>query len=155
MRETVRQVAKLFPTAIISGRGREKVEGFVQLPELFYAGSHGMDIVGPKVRHALQIACTTGQNGTAQHNSYLQVLLPAVAFAVAAGPGLPHVLGWLADLGHCRTSAHSAYAIQGMISSLGGRSAAVAVKNFIRHIETAKFLLLSEARADMSRGCSF
>jgi len=51
MRETVRQVAKLFPTAIISGRGREKVEGFVQLPELFYAGSHGMDIVGPKHQH--------------------------------------------------------------------------------------------------------
>jgi trehalose 6-phosphate phosphatase len=49
MRDTVRQVAQLFPTAIISGRGREKVEGFVQLPELFYAGSHGMDIAGPKV----------------------------------------------------------------------------------------------------------
>lgn len=48
MRDTVRQVAQLFPTAIISGRGREKVEGFVQLPELFYAGSHGMDIAGPK-----------------------------------------------------------------------------------------------------------
>eukprot|EP00882_Tetradesmus_deserticola_P002349 GHRQ01002506.1.p1 GENE.GHRQ01002506.1~~GHRQ01002506.1.p1 ORF type:complete len:190 (+),score=49.88 GHRQ01002506.1:213-782(+) len=48
MRDTVRQVAHLFPTAIISGRGRDKVEGFVQLPELFYAGSHGMDIVGPK-----------------------------------------------------------------------------------------------------------
>jgi hypothetical protein len=37
----------MFPTAIISGRGREKVESFVRLPELFYAGSHGMDIVGP------------------------------------------------------------------------------------------------------------
>jgi trehalose 6-phosphate phosphatase len=49
MRDTVRQVAQLFPTAIISGRGREKVEAFVQLPELFYAGSHGMDIAGPKV----------------------------------------------------------------------------------------------------------
>lgn len=49
MRDTVRQVAHLFPTAIISGRGRDKVESFVQLPELFYAGSHGMDIVGPKV----------------------------------------------------------------------------------------------------------
>jgi len=38
----------MFPTAIISGRGREKVESFVQLPELYYAGSHGMDIVGPR-----------------------------------------------------------------------------------------------------------
>lgn len=49
MRAVVRRVAELFPTAIISGRGREKVEGFVQLRELYYAGSHGMDIVGPQV----------------------------------------------------------------------------------------------------------
>ena len=49
MRSAVRTLAKLFPTSIISGRGREKVEGFVQLKELYYAGSHGMDIVGPKV----------------------------------------------------------------------------------------------------------
>ena len=50
MRNTVRSVAQLFPTAIISGRGREKVEAFVKLKELYYAGSHGMDIVGPAVR---------------------------------------------------------------------------------------------------------
>lgn len=48
MRETVRQLARLFPTAIISGRGREKVQDFVKLGELYYAGSHGLDIVGPK-----------------------------------------------------------------------------------------------------------
>ena len=49
MRQTVRAVARLFPTAIISGRGRDKVYSFVQLQELFYAGSHGLDIVGPVV----------------------------------------------------------------------------------------------------------
>ena len=49
MRQTVRAVARLFPTAIISGRGRDKVFSFVQLQELFYAGSHGLDIVGPVV----------------------------------------------------------------------------------------------------------
>mmetsp|Transcript_29655 Transcript_29655/g.65637 ORF Transcript_29655/g.65637 Transcript_29655/m.65637 type:complete len:452 (-) Transcript_29655:763-2118(-) len=47
MRDVVRKIAQHFPTAIISGRGREKVEGFVQLRELYYAGSHGMDIAGP------------------------------------------------------------------------------------------------------------
>ncbi len=47
MRDAVRRVSELFPSAIISGRGREKVEQFVQLGGLFYAGSHGMDIVGP------------------------------------------------------------------------------------------------------------
>ena len=44
MRQVVKKVSTLYPTAIISGRGREKVYEFVQLPELVYAGSHGMDI---------------------------------------------------------------------------------------------------------------
>ncbi|KAK9820682.1 hypothetical protein WJX74_005534 [Apatococcus lobatus] len=48
MRDIVRQLAQLFPTAIISGRGRDKLENFVQLKEMFYAGSHGLDIVGPR-----------------------------------------------------------------------------------------------------------
>ncbi|KAG0467732.1 hypothetical protein HPP92_018722 [Vanilla planifolia] len=47
MRATVKDVAKYFPTAIVSGRCREKVFSFVQLSELYYAGSHGMDIKGP------------------------------------------------------------------------------------------------------------
>ncbi|KAF8728855.1 hypothetical protein HU200_018144 [Digitaria exilis] len=47
MREAVRGVAARFPTAIVSGRGRDKVFDFVGLEELYYAGSHGMDIRGP------------------------------------------------------------------------------------------------------------
>ncbi|KAB2088706.1 Trehalose-phosphate phosphatase [Gossypium arboreum] len=50
MRSAVRNVAKYFPTAIISGRSRDKVYELVGLTELFYAGSHGMDIMGP-VKH--------------------------------------------------------------------------------------------------------
>ncbi|KAI4345227.1 hypothetical protein L6164_012369 [Bauhinia variegata] len=48
MRKTVRKVARCFPTAIVSGRCREKVYNFVRLAELYYAGSHGMDIKVPK-----------------------------------------------------------------------------------------------------------
>ncbi|KAL3521426.1 hypothetical protein ACH5RR_019575 [Cinchona calisaya] len=47
MRGAVRNAAKYFPTAIISGRSRDKVFQFVGLTELYYAGSHGMDIMGP------------------------------------------------------------------------------------------------------------
>ncbi|KAG0591229.1 hypothetical protein M758_1G156100 [Ceratodon purpureus] len=47
MRATVKELATCFPTAIISGRARAKVYDFVQLSELYYAGSHGMDIMGP------------------------------------------------------------------------------------------------------------
>ncbi|CAL9170389.1 unnamed protein product [Musa hybrid cultivar] len=50
MRETVRDVARHFPTAIVSGRRRDKVFSFVRLRELYYAGSHGMDIKGPTKR---------------------------------------------------------------------------------------------------------
>lgn len=47
MREAVRDTSKYFPTAIVSGRCRAKVFNFVKLSELYYAGSHGMDIKAP------------------------------------------------------------------------------------------------------------
>ncbi|XP_062098927.1 probable trehalose-phosphate phosphatase J [Humulus lupulus] len=47
MRKTVKSLARCFPTAIVSGRCRDKVYSFVRLAELYYAGSHGMDIKGP------------------------------------------------------------------------------------------------------------
>ncbi|XP_038679007.1 probable trehalose-phosphate phosphatase F [Tripterygium wilfordii] len=51
MRSAVRNAAKYVPTAIISGRSRDKVYELVELRELYYAGSHGMDIMGP-VNHS-------------------------------------------------------------------------------------------------------
>ncbi|KAK6919995.1 Trehalose-phosphatase [Dillenia turbinata] len=47
MRAAVRDVARQFPTAIISGRRRDKVYDFVKSNEVCYAGSHGMDILAP------------------------------------------------------------------------------------------------------------
>ncbi|KAL4574892.1 hypothetical protein LXL04_021732 [Taraxacum kok-saghyz] len=47
MRDAVKNVAKHIPTAVISGRSRDKVHEFVGLEELYYAGSHGMDIMCP------------------------------------------------------------------------------------------------------------
>ncbi|BAT86517.1 trehalose-phosphate phosphatase [Vigna angularis] len=47
MRKTVKKLARCFPTAIVTGRCKDKVYNFVQLAELYYAGSHGMDIKGP------------------------------------------------------------------------------------------------------------
>jgi hypothetical protein len=47
MRAAVRDVAEHFPAAIVTGRCVDKVQSFVGLPELYYAGSHGMDIKGP------------------------------------------------------------------------------------------------------------
>ncbi|KAK4794450.1 hypothetical protein SAY86_012444 [Trapa natans] len=50
MREAVKDTARYFPTAIVSGRCRDKVYDFVRLPGLIYAGSHGMDIRAPSKR---------------------------------------------------------------------------------------------------------
>ncbi|KAH1253366.1 putative trehalose-phosphate phosphatase J [Glycine max] len=47
MRATLKGIARHFPTAIVTGRCRDKVYNFVKLAELYYAGSHGMDIKGP------------------------------------------------------------------------------------------------------------
>ncbi|KAK4277530.1 hypothetical protein QN277_015518 [Acacia crassicarpa] len=49
MRAAVCEVAKNFPTVIISGRSRDKVKDFVKLNNVYYAGSHGMDIMVPSV----------------------------------------------------------------------------------------------------------
>ncbi|KAL0702105.1 hypothetical protein Bca4012_058227 [Brassica carinata] len=52
MREVVKNVALNFPTAIVTGRSIDKVRGFVKLDEIYYAGSHGMDIEGPTNEYA-------------------------------------------------------------------------------------------------------
>ncbi|MCH82783.1 putative trehalose-phosphate phosphatase J-like, partial [Trifolium medium] len=45
-------IARHFPTAIVSGRCLDKLFSFVRLAELYYAGSHGMDIKGPTNRRS-------------------------------------------------------------------------------------------------------
>nr|XP_043612994.1 probable trehalose-phosphate phosphatase C [Erigeron canadensis] len=50
MRAAVRDVSNCFPTAIISGRSRQKVLDFVKLNTVYYSGSHGMDTIGPAVK---------------------------------------------------------------------------------------------------------
>ncbi|KVH90168.1 probable trehalose-phosphate phosphatase F [Cynara cardunculus var. scolymus] len=47
MHSAVKGVAEYFPTTIISGRSRDKVHELVGIEELYYAGSHGMDIMFP------------------------------------------------------------------------------------------------------------
>jgi trehalose 6-phosphate phosphatase len=49
MRAAVKTVAEKFVTAVVTGRSTQKVVNFVKLNELFYAGSHGLDITGPSI----------------------------------------------------------------------------------------------------------
>ncbi|KAM5572826.1 putative trehalose-phosphate phosphatase F [Rosa sericea] len=73
MRDAVRNVAKYFPTAIISGRNRDKVYKLVGLTELYYAGSHGMDIMGP-------VTNTDSVNSTDQQGKEVKLFQPAKEF---------------------------------------------------------------------------
>ena len=50
MRETVKWLAKRFTVAVISGRDLEDVRDRVGIDDIFYAGSHGFDIAGPRGR---------------------------------------------------------------------------------------------------------
>ncbi len=47
MRNLVKQLANNYSVAVISGRGRDDVMQRVNLPGLYYAGSHGYEISGP------------------------------------------------------------------------------------------------------------
>lgn len=53
MREVVRQLSEKYTTAIVSGRGLDRLTSFISLPlsPLYFAGSHGFDIIGPNLRH--------------------------------------------------------------------------------------------------------
>ncbi len=47
MKNTVIELSRIHTVAIVSGRMREDVEKLARIPAIFYAGSHGFDIVGP------------------------------------------------------------------------------------------------------------
>ncbi|XVE58399.1 hypothetical protein DITRI_Ditri04bG0166600 [Diplodiscus trichospermus] len=73
MRSAVREVARYFPTSIISGRSRDKVKEFVQLNNVYYAGSHGLDIMAPS--KAVKSCDRKGNDGAFQP---AKLFLPAI-----------------------------------------------------------------------------
>ena len=48
MRAAVSALASLVPTSIISGRALDRLQNFVRLDNVCYAGSHGLDIRGAR-----------------------------------------------------------------------------------------------------------
>lgn len=53
MRLTLRSAAALMPVIVVSGRDLEEVSRLVGLPEIIYAGGHGLEIRGPDLRLGL------------------------------------------------------------------------------------------------------
>jgi len=79
MHSTVKGVAEYFPTAIISGRSRDKVRELVGLAELYYAGSHGMDIMFP-VQETSSIDCSSYIRSTDTQGKDVNLFQPASEF---------------------------------------------------------------------------
>ncbi|XP_062091419.1 trehalose-phosphate phosphatase A-like [Humulus lupulus] len=83
MRSAVREVSLYFPTAIVSGRRRDKVFEFVQLENVYYAGSHGMDISTPSGSkkysdHKFQTRTTDEKGNEVVHFRPAQEFLPKI-----------------------------------------------------------------------------
>lgn len=49
MKEIIRQLSLKYKLAIVSGRGRRNLQTLVDIPGIFYAGDHGLDIIGPDI----------------------------------------------------------------------------------------------------------
>ncbi|CAH9102600.1 unnamed protein product [Cuscuta epithymum] len=79
MRAAVKTTAKYFPTAIISGRNRDKVYELVGLTELYYAGSHGMDIMFP-AKGKVPYTHANCIKSTDQHGEEIHLFQPAREF---------------------------------------------------------------------------
>ncbi|KAJ6676264.1 TREHALOSE-PHOSPHATE PHOSPHATASE A [Salix viminalis] len=96
MRSAVKNVAKYFPTAIISGRSRDKVYEFVGLTELYYAGSHGMDIASP-VRQSICDDDPHCIKSTDTQGNEVNLFQPAREFL----PVIDEVFSSLVKIGEC------------------------------------------------------
>ncbi|XP_022637841.1 probable trehalose-phosphate phosphatase H isoform X1 [Vigna radiata var. radiata] len=78
MRATLKDIARHFPTAIVSGRCIDKVYSFVRLAELYYAGSHGMDIKGPTNRRSTKKVRKSFHNQINETKIFIMVSFPLI-----------------------------------------------------------------------------
>ncbi|KAK7401440.1 hypothetical protein VNO78_12927 [Psophocarpus tetragonolobus] len=92
MRAAVKKVAEYFPTAIISGRSRDKVCELVGVSELYYAGSHGMDIIVPP-RQSISDNHPDGIRSSDKQAVEVNLFQPAAEFL----PMIEEVLGLLKE----------------------------------------------------------
>lgn len=49
MKEMIRQISLKYKLAIVSGREKGNLQTLINIPEIFYVGNHGLDIIGPNI----------------------------------------------------------------------------------------------------------
>lgn len=108
MRETVRRLGDRCVTAVVSGRARADVQERVRLDNLFYAGTHGFDIVGPA--------------GSGIHYQVGQEFLPAMEELHQRLHGaLARVPGLLLETKGCSMAVHYRLVEEGAVPDVEAR----------------------------------
>ncbi len=109
-------LAALYPVAVLSGRGLEDIQQRVDIPGLWYAGSHGFEIVSPDGTHH--------RNETAAHAvPLLEAAAAELTETLAAMPGVEVEHKRYAVAVHYRNAApEAAAAVTAAVHNVGNRS---------------------------------
>lgn len=90
MQDTIRKLSRKYTTAIVSGRMREDVEKLVGIPELIYAGSHGLDIKGrgvslvePQAEEVIPVASRIAAGLKKEFSDSPEIIVEDKKFSVA------------------------------------------------------------------------
>lgn len=90
MRDIVKEISRKYTVAIVSGRMREDVEGLVKIEGIFYAGSHGFDIMGPgfsmvepRAKEVIPVVSRVIENLSKELGNIRGVLIEEKKFSVA------------------------------------------------------------------------
>ena len=62
VRDTLKSLPEHYVTGVVSGRSLAKLRNFVNVPGLFYAGSHGFDILAPSSKCTANCAKQGGED---------------------------------------------------------------------------------------------
>ncbi len=161
MRAAVSRVSACFPTSIISGRSLEKVKGFVQLDNLFYAGSHGLDIESAKPRRqrpapdvaAQAEASTSGSGGVAPYQAaaeHIEVVRGVREVLVERTKGIAGVTvedNKFCCSVHFRNMVNADAGREGDASGVGAGAGVAALEAIVREVVAA-----SDGKVQMKQG---
>jgi trehalose-phosphatase len=81
MRQTLRALSQVAAVGIVSGRDKSDIQQLVDLPCLYYAGNHGLEIEGPAtaaIRHEIGVDCLPILTDCLQELSPLLADIPGV-----------------------------------------------------------------------------
>ena len=114
--KALRSLAALYPVAVLSGRGLEDIRERVGIPGLWYAGSHGFEMVGPDGTYH-------GNDAAAEAVPVLERAAAELSAELASIPGVVVEQKRYAVAVHYRNAAPEAAAeVTAAVHTIGNRS---------------------------------